>query len=298
MAILNLKYGYDSNVNGLRLIANGENSAFVTYLPKQTNSNGEYSGGSTSASKGTSVTLTGVYMYYSADSYLYYYTKNGSVVILIDRSNGNYVWDGWNANGYGTKSPTYSDRQAQSLVKAIINNDIVILQNNLVCARFANKYFTESQQKTIVQLQKRVDERNKALQSDGLCTNIVTSHPSGYSVYEDYLQNLINRHGVGMATWLIVVIAAAIVTGAGTAAYLVYKKYYDESEQDVKYSRQLMAILSEKLTPEEYEQLKRETQGIVTKAKIKQAAKGYTNALLIAAAIVGGAFLYRFIKNN
>lgn len=297
MAILNLKYGYDSKVNGLRLIASGENATFVTYLPKQTNSNGDYTGGSQGVSIGTNVTLTGLYMYYTDDGFLYYYTKSGSAIILIDRSNNIYTWDGWQPNGYGTKSPTYSDRQAQSLVKAIINNNITILQNNLVCARFANK-FTSSQQQTIVKLNKRMEERNKALENDGLCNNIQTSYPSGYAVYEDYLQNLINRQNVGMAAWLIVVIAATIITGLGTAAYLVYKKYYDESESDVKYSKQLMAILAEKLTPEEYEQLKRETQGIVTKAKIKQAAKGYTSAILIAAAIVGGALLYRFIKNN
>ena len=121
---------------------------------------------------------------------------------------------------------------------------------------------------------------------------------AGYEDLSGYLDKLMNGEAVGIATWAVVVIAAVIIAGMGTAAYFVYKDFADESEKDIKYSKQLMAVLAQKLTPEEYQQLLNETKGIVTKAKIRQAAGSYGKVLMIAAGIVGGAFLYRFITKN
>ena len=52
-----------------------------------------------------------------------------------------------------------------------------------------------------------------------------------------------------------------------------------------------------KFTPEEYQQLLDETQGIVTKAKIRQAIGSYGNVLKIGAFIIAGYFIGRTIYN-
>lgn len=242
----------------------------------------------------------------------YYYNAPGSYVIWALTTIGvyisiDYLYDEyqkvWSYQAYAVKLSGHSDTQAQALVRRIIANNIQITKNNLVCARYAGK-FTAAQKELIRELQSRVARRNNVLQNQDLCKGIQTSSINTYpemAGYEDlsgYLDKLMNGQAVGIATWAVVVIAAVIIAGMGTAAYFVYKDFADESEKDIKYSKQLMAVLAQKLTPEEYQQLLNETKGIVTRAKIRQAAGSYGKVLMIAAGIVGGAFLYRYIKNH
>jgi hypothetical protein len=112
------------------------------------------------------------------------------------------------------------------------------------------------------------------------------------------MERLMNSDGVGIATWAVVVIAAVVIASLSTAAYFAYKYYASEAEKDVKYSKELTKILTEKLTPEEYQQLLNETKGIVTKARIMQSIGGLSKYLLIGGAVVGGALLFRLIKNK
>ena len=204
--------------------------------------------------------------------------------------------EGWEK--IGTRSiMRYSQSQAQALVDKIIKNNIQIVQNNLVCARYANK-FTAEQQELIRDLQRRADNRRNALIAEGMCSNVQTSYPKGYADLSGYMDKLMNYEGVGIATWAVVVIVATVIAATATAAYFAYKAYADESEKDVKFSKELTAILSEKLTPEEYQQLLEETKGIVTKARIKQSISSYGNVLWIGAILVGGALLYRWLKNK
>lgn len=204
--------------------------------------------------------------------------------------------EGWEK--IGTRSiMRYSQSQAQALVNKIIKNNIQIVQNNLVCARYANK-FTAEQQELIRDLQRRADSRRNALIAEGLCSNVQTSYPKGYADLSGYMDKLMSYEGVGIATWAVVVIVATVIAATATAAYFAYKAYADESEKDVKFSKELTAILAEKLTPEEYQQLLDETQGIVTKARIKQSISSYGNVLWIGAILVGGALLYRWLKDK
>ena len=296
MAVQYLKYGYDSRANGLRLVASGENASFVTYIPKQTQSNGDYTGGSKGVSIGTQVTLTGIYMYFSHDSFLYYYTKNGSAVILLDNSNG-YMWDDWKSNGYGDKSPTYSKAQAQALVDKILQNNQIIICNNLICARFANK-LSASERQSVKDLQNRIQSRNTQLINDGVLENIKTSYPSGFSNLSSYLEKLMNSEAVGVAAWVVIVIAATVIASLSTAAYFAYKNLALESERDVKFSKQLTATLTQKLTPEEYQQLLNETKGIATKSRIAQLISSNAGWIGWAVALTGGYIAYRVLKNR
>ena len=232
------------------------------------------------------VGLTGYYIK-SANGNQAYQTIEGNYIILSE---------GWKK--VGTMAiMQYSQSQAQALVNKIIKNNQIIISNNLLCARYANK-LTSEQQQQVRDLQRRLQERNNALQSGGMTTNIQTSYPKGYSELAPYLDKLMNGESIGVATWVIVVIAATVVAALSTAAYFAYKSLAAQSEQDVKFSKQLTSTLTSKLTDAEYQQLLNETKGIVTKARIKQLISTYSSWLAYAAIGVGMYFVYRAIKNR
>lgn len=236
--------------------------------------------------RNVTVALTG-YAAVSAAGNTGYQTTGGYYIILSE---------GWQE--IGTVSIyQYSVSQAQALVDKIIKNNIQIVQNNLVCARYASK-FTPEQQSLIRDLQNRVKMRNDALQSGGLCGNVQTSYPKGYTDLQGYLDALMQGNAIGIATWAVVVIVATVIAATATAAYFAYKAFADESEKDVKFSKELMAVLAEKLTPDEYQQLLDETKGIVTKARIKQAASSYGNVLWIVGIATAALLVARVIKNR
>lgn len=246
-----------------------------------------------SVKKSTQLILTGYYYY--DGKYTNYLQTTGGLYVYINTYDG--TQNDWSIQEGAVKLRTYTETQAQALVRKIFNNNIVIVQNNLVCARFANK-FTAEQRQQIRELQRRCEARKAALTSQGLCDHIETSYPKGYADLEPYLDKLMAGESVGIATWAVVVIAAVVIAGLGTAAYFAYKELADESEKDVKYSKELTAILTSKLTDEEYQQLLSETKGIVTKARLKQSIFGNAKWLLGIAAVGLGWFVVKKIKNS
>ena len=235
----------------------------------------------------TQVALTG-YTMQSRKGNTAYQTTGGGYIFVSD--------GGWEK--IGTQAiAQHSQAQAQALVNKIIRNNILITQNNLVCARFASR-FTAEQRQTIRDLQNRVVARENALKEQGLCTNIQTSYPQGYADLEPYLASLMAGESVGMATWAIVVIAVTVLAATATAAYYAYKYYASESEKDVKFSKELTAVLTQKLTPEEYQQLLNETKGIVTKSRILQAIGTGSKWLYRIGLIVLGVVAYKQITKE
>lgn len=209
---------------------------------------------------------------------------------------GGYIFlsDGWQEVGQ-VPVAQYSQTQAQALVNQIIRNNESILRNNLLCARYANR-FTPGQQAQIRELQNRLQARNNALQAGGLCDQIQTGYPAEYAELSAYLDALMSGETIGVATWVVVVIAATVLAATATAAYFTYKSLADESEKDVKFSKELTATLVNKLTEEEYQQLLQETKGLLTKSKIKGLIRGGSSVAKVALLIVGGWSIYQIIK--
>lgn len=208
------------------------------------------------------VQLTGFYRT-GADGSAMYQTTSGGWIRMAD---------GWKNTGY---SPIrqYSQKDAQYYVNKVTKANATIYENNLVCSRFASK-LTDEQQFLLYSLQTRLESRNQQLLNDGLCSNQKVASPPGYSLLSNNLSAFMQAYssgasisGIGSITATIVVIAVVIASLA-TAAYFAYKYMASEAEKDVQYSDELTQVLLKKLTPEEYEQLKRETQGIVTKSKL------------------------------
>lgn len=242
--------------------------------------------------KGQYVVLTGDY-WYDGEYTNYLLTTNGWFVVA-DTYAGTDTY--WQVTKGAFRLPNITQAQAQSLVDKIVQNNITIVENNLVCARYANK-FTKAQQQQIRDLQARAENRKNALVEDGLC-EVTTSYPKGFADLSGYLDALMKNEGVGVITWATVVFTAIVVAGASVAAYYAYRIMYEDSAEDVQYSKELMRVLKSKLTDEEYEQLKKETQGIVTKSKIRQLAGGAWDALKIGAAIFLGAWVVRKINQQ
>ena len=232
------------------------------------------------------VALTG-YSVTSQKGTVAYQTTSGYYIVLSE---------GWIQVGVAPIAK-YSESQAQALVNKIIRNNKTIICNNLLCARYANR-FSESERAEIRGLQSRLQARNSALQAEGLTKDVQKQYPEGYAELSSYLDALMAGETIGVATWVIIVVACVVIAGMGTAAYFAYKSLADESEKDVKFSKELTATLVAKLTPEEYEQLKAETKDIVTKARIKQSLGSYWNVLKWVAIAFAGYTAYKMIMQQ
>ena len=273
------KLYFDRNLAGKPYIATSD------YATIANNSLVVYDNGVTQ--KGRYAYLTGYYAVEDDVKYLQTTTNN---VWLVNVGN-TPDWKETNS----IRPKTYSTAQAQSVVNTILTNNQIILCNNLLCARFANK-LTEKQRNDVRALQERLQQRNSALQAEGLVRVDSTGMPGGYAEMSPYLDRLMSGEAIGFATWITIIIYATVIAGLGTAVYYGYKALADESERDVKYSKELTKILTSKLTDEEYQQLLNETKGIVTKAKIKSTLGSYWDVVKWAAIGFAGYTAYKFAK--
>lgn len=217
-----------------------------------------------------------------------WYQIAGGQFILWDESN-TYLTD---------KKSTKTYKDAQDIVSKMIENNKRIVENNLLCARFANK-LTADEKKSLYALQVRLDERNQQLMNDQLLQSQKESTPAGYSNFATYLSNFMQSQSVGSITATII-IAAVVIAAMSTAAYWLYQYYYGESVKDVKFSDDLTKKLTAKLTAEEYQQLMKETNGLVNKAVVSERFSSFLKGGVTKLAIFGvlGYLGYNYIKNQ
>lgn len=251
-------------------------------------SSGAFRGRSTAAagvSSYVTVTLTGWWAQ-AADGSIYFQTTGGEYVDTAE---------GWEKAG----QETHSQADAQSYVDKMIKNNKRILENNLLCARYAGK-LSASEKKTLYNLQTRLQERNQQLIDDGLVSGIKTSEAYGYQYLDQYLVSFMNTGGIGVviSTTTAIIIGAVVVAALSTAAYFAYKALYNESASDVKFSDELTKTLVSKLTEEEYNQLMKETAGILTKEKILSKFSGAGDLVKYALLAAGAYFIYKFVKGR
>lgn len=219
--------------------------------------------------------------------------------------NGNNWYQG--VNGYWYKwvdgsqlmpdsAPQYSSNSVYSLINKLISNNKHILENNLLCAKYADKLSVEEQQR-LYDLQTRLENRNNQLQNPELISSTTKSYPKGWSMWDAQLDAFMANGRVGSVT-ITIVVAVVVIASLISAAYWAYKYYYEESVNDVKYSDELTKILTEKLTAEEYEQLKAETAGMLTKASLLSRLSGISSVGKYALLGLGAMFIYRMLKGQ
>lgn len=242
---------------------------------------------------GYSFVLTG-WAYYDGQYTNYLQTTDG-LYIPINTYDG--TQNNWTIQQNAVTIRKYTDSDAQYQINKIIKNGESIIRNNLLCARYADR-FTKEQRAQIKSLQLRLQARNEALQAGGFVEDVRTGYPQEYAELSGYLDRLMKDESIGVASWVVVVIAATIIAGMGAAIYFTVKHLAEESEKDVKFSKELTASLVNKLTEEEYQQLLDETKGLLTKSKIKGLIGGSSLVIEVAIAAVAGYTIYKFIKNR
>lgn len=240
----------------------------------------------------TQIILTGWYLAITAGNY--YQTTGGEY----------YKYDAEQAEkGYlGRTTVNASVGTAQTYINGVIAANKTILENNLLCARFAAK-LTSDERYTLYQLQRRLTRRDTALRRDGFCQQQTQSYPRGYSNLNGYLVDFMDDPklaGIGSTT-LFIVVSAVVVASLGAAAYFAYRAYYEQAIKDVKYSDELTATLRAKLTDDEYRQLEQETAGMITKATIAaktQSAFGWAKYVALGGMAALAAWLIFKPKNK
>lgn len=235
----------------------------------------------------------------------YYRISTLSGDVMLQTTSGEYIdpTEGWNNVGYSPLR-SYSQKDADFYLKKIIKNNARILENNLLCARFVDK-LSEREKSDLYVLQLSLESRNSSLINDGYIQDAKASYPPGYSLLNNQLQSFMQTYGTSPVSGVGVVIStgtiivsAIVIASLATAAYFAFKAMYRESEEDVKYSDELTQTLLAKLTPEEYEALMRETQGIVTKAKLFARFSNVTGIIKWGLIGFAGYTIYRTIKDR
>ena len=190
-----------------------------------------------------------------------------------------------------------ADANGQDLVNKIIANNKKILENNLICARFAHRLNVD-QRYMLFDLQSRLNLRNEALLNNQLISSASTASPQGYALLANYLDEFManGKVGIVVSQTAIIVVSAVVLASVSASAYFAYKAYYNESMDDIKYSNELTNTLLSKLTDEEYAQLKAETAGIVTKARLKSSFGSAYTVVKVALFALLGYMAYSYIQ--
>ena len=195
----------DDALIGVEMIALNDNAEYAWRLSFGTST---YAYINQYAKRGEYAYLTGYYYLDYMNDKMYLLTTSGLYLIVSTDSDKAQ----WGSTGKRVNIASYGESQAQALVEKIIENNILILQNNLFCARFADK-LTEDQRAEVRNLQRRLMARNDELKDDGLTEKVKTNYPKGFADLEPYLDELMNGEAIGVAltTWVVIVVAAAIV---------------------------------------------------------------------------------------
>lgn len=278
--MVDIHWQYNENWLGIKYVALNDNAQLQTV-------GADGNGTAKWMEKGNWVTLTGNFCWHTNPNNVYLQTTLGNWYIPIDDI-GN-----WQAVSRNTNIPHYSRDEVQAMIDAMLANDRRIVENNLFCARYADK-LTAKEKKAVVTLQRRVMERQEALQAHDLVEDIKYAQPEGYAEFAPYLEKLMNS-GIGFA-WAAFIAWCLVLGATAAACYFVYRDFFAQSKDDVKWSDELTRTLKNKLTDEEYAQLERETQGIVTRVKIQERFKGVGKGLLYGGIILGVALFIRMLR--
>jgi len=249
-------------------------------------------------------TLTGYYVLNPYFNYYFYQTVEGGMFWL------EMYADRWaNIGKVVLTIPVDFEIKNVDYLNGTLANNARIYENQLFCAFAAIKLagrgkLTQKEFNTLSTLQTRLEERNNTVLTSGFATNIQESYPEGYINLKQYLKDfskidISKLPNIGSLTGYIIVAAVTIVAMA-TVAYFLWKKLYDESKQDVKFSDDLTKVLKSKLTEEEWNQLVKETAGMITKTKINEKVKSVGNmtATLAVAGILALLFILKPTGRN
>jgi hypothetical protein len=266
---------------------------------------GRYASVMVGVSRGTSITFTGRFLLSSSGD-------NGYQVILndyIDATVWGYVWHSDLSLWTQTKPTAItSDKitiSAQSELDQLIENNKVILENNLLCARSIQLLDDASIdcpsrfRKDLFAIHKRLIQRNQSIIDSNTTQDITQSHSPNMDTYNQTLVNFMNNPGIGfiISTTAAIIIIAVVAVVSAAIAYKLFKTLNAESKLDLKYSDSLTADLIKYLPPDVHEQLMAENEANQRKANDAiNSASGKT--LLKTASYLGAGFIGFYILDK
>ncbi len=201
---------------------------------------------------------------------------------------------------------TYTQAEANKVVKQALTDDYYIMKNLLILASPTvwNKLTTK--EKDIVHyLYRRLSVRQSYYNNDNTCLYqkqaVKIPSSQAFEILYNYTPTS-TKIGIVMTTVAInvtaIVIAALVTAALVTSAVLVYKYWGKESSEDRVLSDETLKMLKDKgLSESEIDQIVKETNGAVSKAEIKSKLSAGFGIIKIALIGVGAFFTYKGIKN-
>lgn len=199
---------------------------------------------------------------------------------------------------------------ATSMINALIENNKVILENNLLCAGMLSYMETNkidvpiAAKKNIYALQTRLMVRNEKILSSSFIDTKKTAAPVGFSKYGNSLNTLMQTdNAVGIVPIVIYLVVSVVFTLLVSAIlYLIFKPDYTDSKADLKVSEDLTKALAT-LSPEARTAVLADLNGQVDEAYVKGKLDGsgmgmLKTAGLFAAGVLGFVVIDKFISKR
>jgi hypothetical protein len=266
---------------------------------------GKYASVMTSVNMGTSIKFSGKFLYSSSGDNCYQVVVNN----YMGATFWGYVWHS-DLSYWTEQKPTVitSDKitiSAQSELDQLIENNKVILENNLLCARSiqllddANIDCPARFRQHLFDIHKRLIQRNQSIIDSKTTQDITQSHSPTMDTYNQTLVDFMNNPGIGfiISTTAAIIIIAVVAAVSAAIAYKLFKTLNAESKLDLRYSDSLTADLIKYLPPEVHQQLMEENAANLRKAnEAISSASGKT--LLKTASYLGAGFIGFYILDK
>lgn len=160
------------------------------------------------------------------------------------------------------------DSGAKPMLQELIDNNKAIYQNNLMSAGLISFMerkgiqVSKAKRKQLFDLQNRLIYRNDKILNSTFVKVEKTEGPGAFSDYTSDLSNFMNNPRIGVAP-VVIYLAVAFVFGAILSGIIVmiFRKDHTESKVDLKLSDDLMRDMQSQLSPETWEQFKKENAG-------------------------------------
>lgn len=229
--------------------------------------------------------------------------------IIYNNNQFGYLWEynliDWKRTQTTTTDTDRTVISAQSELDQLIENNKVILENNLLCARSilllddASIDCPSHFRQNLFDIHKRLIQRNQSIIDSNTTQDITQSHSPNMDTYNQTLVNFMNNPGIGfiISTTAAIIIIAVVAVVSAAIAYKLFKTLNAESKLDLKYSDSLTADLIKYLPPEVHEQLMAENEANQRKANDAiNSASGKT--LLKTASYLGAGFIGFYILDK
>lgn len=249
--------------------------------------------------KGTRIWPTGRYRVFGqTDRFIQSVDAEGNYGYIMEAQITAGEW-----SNYSSDPIISSYKDSEKMVNVLIYNNKVILENNLLCAGLITELEKQGKdmsaaKRKVVQLQRRLEERNDAILTSNKFKKINTGSPVGFIRYKDNLQNIADKTAIGGPPVVVVVIISVIFTTLTIALlYQTFKPHYSESKVDLKVSKDLTQLLTN-VDPEVRARILADLEGQVDDAYLRGKMDGSGMGTIKTLTYAGAGILGFMLLSN